>query len=136
MARVLLVDDDPAFGKAAVARLAADGHDVTFNPGAFGALAAICAAAYDLILIDVLMPGMEGTKLMGYMPRHRLRGAQVLLVSSMAEGELSGLAATCGADGYFWKRAGLDHLCYLVRRKAQTTAPPARRGEPRGGRTQ
>ena len=132
MARVLLVDDDPAFGKAAVERLAADGHHVTFNPGAFGALAAVCGAAYDLVLIDVLMPGMDGTKLIEYMPRRKLGGAQVLLVSSIAEGRLCDLAATYGADGHFCKRDGLDQLCNLVRHRTQTPTPHGRRAEPRG----
>jgi CheY-like chemotaxis protein len=132
MARVLLIDDDPTFGRAAVARLVADGHDVTFNPGAFGALAAVCGAAYDVILIDVCMPVMEGTKLLEYMPRHKLGRAQVLLVSSLAEGKLCELAATCGADGYFCKRDGFDHLRDLVRNKAQTPTSCGRRGEPHG----
>ena len=121
MARVLIVDDDPAFGKAAVERLAADGHQVAFNAGAFGALAAVCGAAYDLVLIDVLMPGMEGTKLMEYMPRRKLGGAQVLLVSSMAKEKLCELAVTYGADGYFCKRDGLEQLCNVVRHEAQKT---------------
>jgi two-component system NtrC family response regulator len=130
MANVLLVDDDPAFGKSAAARLEADGHHVTFNAGGFGVARVIRDSSYDMILIDVLMPYIEGPKLMEYIPRKRLGGAQVLLVSSIAEGELCSLATTCGADGYFWKRAGLDHLCHLVR---QSTAPPGRREEPRGG---
>ncbi|MBN1612257.1 MAG: response regulator [Polyangiaceae bacterium] len=132
MARVLLVDDDPAFGRAAVERLAADGHTVTFNPGAFGALAAACGAAYDMVLVDVRMPGMDGTKLIEYMPRQKLGGAQVLLVSSVAAERLRDLATTYGADGYFCKRDGLDQLCEFVRRKAQRPTPKGPRAEPHG----
>ena len=112
MARVILIDDDPAFGKAAVARLVADGHEVTFNVGPFGAVAAVCQGVYDLILIDVLMPCMDGTKLMEYLPRRRVGAAPVLLVSSIAEDKLRDLVAIHGADGYAWKNAGLDHLCH------------------------
>ena len=66
------------------------------------------------------MPVMEGTKLLEYMPRRKLGRAHVLLVSSIAEAKLCDLAAACGADGYFCKRDGVDHLCDLVHQKTQT----------------
>ena len=133
MARVILIDDDPAFGRAAAARLTADGHEVTFNAGAFGAVAAVCDGRYDLVLVDVLMPCMEGTKLIEYLPRQRIGGAQVLLVSSIAENKLRDLAITCGADGYVWKHAGLDHLSHVVRHSIQPR-PPDREGRAQSAR--
>ena len=134
MARVILIDDDPVFGKAAVARLAADGHDVTLNVGPFGALAAVSRGAYDLILLDVLMPGMDGTRLLEYIPHHTPGAAPVLLISSMEVHRLSDLAATHGADGYVWKRAGLEHLCQAVHHTMQSAPPHRRRGGPSAGR--
>lgn len=63
MARVLVVDDNPANSKLARVVLAAAGHDVVTAGDADEALAAIGARAPDIILMDLQLPGMDGLEL-------------------------------------------------------------------------
>ncbi len=60
--RVLLVDDD-ALVRHAVARALEPHHDVTAVDGGAAALAALATSRFDVILCDVMMPGMSGREL-------------------------------------------------------------------------
>jgi len=62
-ARVLVVDDEPLVGRA-VARVLGHGHEVTVATSGREALALIEAGrAFDLVLCDLMMPGMSGMEL-------------------------------------------------------------------------
>jgi DNA-binding response OmpR family regulator len=116
MARIILVDDDRLFARLVQARLSADGHDVDWHEGAFGALTQIRRGGYDVILMDVQMPGIEGPALLGCLDRHGPERARVVLMSSIAEERLRALAEERGADAYFPKRHHIDHLARMVGR--------------------
>ena len=61
--RILVVDDEPRMGKA-LQRLLAPSHDVVAVQGAREALALISGGdAPDVILCDLMMPGMSGMDL-------------------------------------------------------------------------
>jgi CheY-like chemotaxis protein len=59
-ARVLLVEDNPINALLARALLAREGCSVDHAPGGAEALSAVRVGAYDLILMDMRMPGMSG----------------------------------------------------------------------------
>src|SRR5262245_49038387 len=103
MTKVLIVDDDPAFGELARQRLASRGYDVTFHQGAFGTLNEV-KRGYDVIILDVYMPALNGTRLIQEIRRARGKeGPKILLVSSMDSEPLRALAEEHGADGYISK---------------------------------
>src|ERR1700760_1169511 len=56
--RVLLVDDDPAYGEYMRRVLTAGGFDVTHQPDAEGALARLHTEQWDLLITDLAPPGM------------------------------------------------------------------------------
>jgi DNA-binding response OmpR family regulator len=114
MARIILVDDDRLFARLVQARLAADGHEVDWNEGAFGALTQIRRGCYDVILMDVQMPGIEGPALLGCLDRHGPGRARVVLMSSIEEERLRTLAEERGADAYFPKRHHIDRLARMI----------------------
>ena len=60
--RVLLVDDD-ALVRQAVARALEPHHEVTSVDGGAAALATLATRSFDAILCDVMMPGMSGREL-------------------------------------------------------------------------
>jgi CheY-like chemotaxis protein len=60
MARLLLVDDDPDFLRWEAAILAADGHEVKTATTGAEALSAVEEARPDLVLLDILMPDIDG----------------------------------------------------------------------------
>ncbi|ACA17235.1 adenylate/guanylate cyclase [Methylobacterium sp. 4-46] len=58
--RILVVDDDPTNRDLLRRRLAREGHDVSLADDGATALAKVAAEDYDLILLDMIMPGMSG----------------------------------------------------------------------------
>jgi CheY-like chemotaxis protein len=60
MTRILLIDDDDAVRKATTILLSAQGFDVVAAEGGHAGVAAIQATAFDLVIVDLFMPGMDG----------------------------------------------------------------------------
>jgi CheY-like chemotaxis protein len=60
MAKILIVDDDADAGGSLAKFLQAGGHEVTTVPNGREALSSVLAATPDVILLDMLMPEMDG----------------------------------------------------------------------------
>ena len=69
LGRILVVDDTPVNVKLLADLLGAKGYAVVTATSGAEALAAVQAAAPDLVLLDVMMPGMDG-----YEVCRRIRG--------------------------------------------------------------
>jgi CheY-like chemotaxis protein len=63
MARILLAEDDPAVREFVRRALAHSGHDVTAVDDGLGAVEALSKAGFDLLVTDIVMPGMDGIAL-------------------------------------------------------------------------
>jgi len=61
--RILVVEDDPGARDFIVSSLRADGHDVDASGNAFEALRLLGRQCYDLIVSDLMMPGVDGPSL-------------------------------------------------------------------------
>jgi adenylate cyclase len=113
-ARVLIADDNPANVRILSMRLAADGLDVVTAADGEAALAAAHDAQPDLILLDIMMPKVDGIEVC-----RRLKGASgtsftpIILVTAMTEAKdiVAGLEA--GADEYLTKP--VDHAALSAR---------------------
>jgi DNA-binding NtrC family response regulator len=62
--RVLLVDDDPAYGEYVRRVLTSGGFEVCHQPDAESALARVRAERWDLLITDIRLPGMSGLELL------------------------------------------------------------------------
>src|SRR5215510_9566013 len=60
MARILVIDDDPAVCATVEAVLARAGHAITLAKDGHAGTAAFAAGAFDLVILDLFMPGMDG----------------------------------------------------------------------------
>ena len=113
-ARILIADDNPANVRILSMRLAADGYDVVTARDGEEALAVAGEAQPDLILLDVMMPKLDGITVC-----RRLKEAQaasftpIVLVTAMTEAKdiVAGLEA--GADEYLTKP--VDHAALSAR---------------------
>jgi two-component system, OmpR family, response regulator MprA len=107
--RVLVVDDDPDVRDSLVLALRCAGYGVTAAPGGAEALASLARRPVDLIVLDVLMPTVDGLEACR---RLRVRGDAtpilMLTARSTVDDRVKGLAA--GADDYLVKPFALAEL--------------------------
>ncbi|WP_441250831.1 response regulator transcription factor [Kitasatospora sp. McL0602] len=113
-ARLLVVDDEPALRDALESSLAFEGYEVLTATDGFEALDAVERERPDLVLLDIMMPRMDG---LTAVRRMRSRGdtAPVLMLTARdAVGDrVTGLDV--GADDYLAKPFELDELLARVR---------------------
>ena len=113
-ARILIVDDNPANVKILQTRLAADGYDIVSAADGEEALAKARSESPDLILLDVMMPKLNGIEVC-----RRLRAdsnfpfTPIIMVTAMADSKdvVAGLEA--GGDEYLTKP--VDHAALGAR---------------------
>jgi PAS domain S-box-containing protein len=114
-ARVLLADDN-ADMRGYLQRLLQPGYQVTAVADGREALDAVRAQPFDLVISDVMMPGLDGLQLVGELRANsRVPDLPVLLLSARAgqEAAIEGLEA--GADDYLVKPFSAAELLARVR---------------------
>ena len=115
-ARILIVDDMPANTRLLEAKLAAEYYQVSSARDGFEALATARDWQPDLILLDVMMPGMDGYECCRQLKDDAATlHIPVVMVTALGEsGErLRGLEA--GADDFLTKPVDYDTLMVRVR---------------------
>lgn len=83
MARILLAEDDSAVSAFVLRALKLRGHEVSAVSDGLAALDALNADAFDLLLTDIVMPGMDGIALALKASRDR-PGMKILMISGYA----------------------------------------------------
>lgn len=63
MANILLAEDDAALRQFIKAALEKSGHEVSAHEDGLAALAALKGREFDLLLTDIVMPGLDGIEL-------------------------------------------------------------------------
>jgi CheY-like chemotaxis protein len=64
MPNILIIDDDKLVGEATQILLRARGYDVTVARDGKSGIAAIMAGQFDIAIVDLFMPDMDGLKVM------------------------------------------------------------------------
>lgn len=106
MTDILIIDDDEAFGELALERFGSTQWSVEFHHGPFGTVNAIRSLRPRLIIMDVNMPGLDGTRISDLIRKTAgFDGIRVLLYSSLDQRELDLLANVHGADAALHKSA-------------------------------
>ncbi len=107
----LLVAEDSADMRRYLAQSLAGDYDVELAPDGVQALAAARARRPDLLLSDVMMPGLDGFALVAEIRADpALRDLPVLLLSARAEGTAATTGLERGADDYVFKPFELSDL--------------------------
>jgi two-component system OmpR family response regulator len=107
--RILLIEDDTVLGAAVRDQIAADGQSVDWVTRLDAAGDAIAVAAYDLILLDLMLPDGLGV---GFLKALRYRGAVTPVIILTALDQISDRIAglNAGADDYLVKPFDLSEL--------------------------
>ncbi len=112
--QILVVDDEPSVRTALHRALRLDGYDVELAADGTEALAALAAAGRDAVLLDVLMPGLDGLEVCRELRRRGdLTPVLMLTARDGVADRVAGLDA--GADDYLVKPFHLEELLARVR---------------------
>jgi DNA-binding response OmpR family regulator len=111
---ILLVEDDPAIRTVLRDALATDGHTVTTAADGDEALALLRTQTFDLLVLDVLLPGPSGLEILQSVRKHDQRTPLLLLTARSSEGDKV-LGLELGADDYVTKPFSLRELRTRVR---------------------
>jgi two-component system, OmpR family, response regulator len=101
---VLVVDDSEIAREAVRDTLESSGLRVSTLESAFGFIRTLREKEPALVLLDVGLASMNGTKLVGLGREHAPRGTKVVLYSGRSPEELAVDARDSGADGFISKR--------------------------------
>jgi two-component system response regulator HydG len=113
MSRILIVDDDKAFRLSTAELLRLDGHEVTTACDAVEAGEAIDVRDFDLLLLDLRMPGTDGLGLVEVL-RRRGERAPILMISGFGTINSAVDALQLGADDFLTKPVDPDLLSRRV----------------------
>ena len=108
-ARILLVDDDRAFRVSTSTLLREEGHRVVEAADALEAVEALKTGGFDLILLDLRMPGVDGIQLVEVLRRWG-EGTPILMISGFGTVETAVKALHTGADDFLTKPVEPDVL--------------------------
>ena len=102
--RILVVDDNEANRTLLVRRLRQQGHEVIEVASGRDALDELARGEVDLVLLDVLMPEMNGLEVLQHLKAdERLYGIPVIMISGLNENETVLRCLELGADDYLPK---------------------------------
>ncbi|WP_113340112.1 response regulator transcription factor [Rhizobium cremeum] len=123
MAKVLLVDDDEELTRLLKEYLVEEGFDVETATEAPAAIAAAAAKSVDILVLDVMMPRMNGIELL---QRIRRNGA-IPIVMLTAKGDDSDRIAglNLGADDYVSKPCSPGELAARLRAILRRSGQPS-----------
>ena len=110
---LLLVEDDPTVAEVIASLLRAQGHRVAHAPHGLAALADVAVARFDLALLDLDLPGMDGLALARQL---RLQGfaPPLIAVTARADAEAEQQARAAGFDGFLRKPVTGDMLAAAI----------------------
>ena len=120
--RVLVVDDEENVTHLVSSALRFDGFETVTADNGPSALAAVAESDPDLVVLDVMMPGMDG---LGVLQNLRAAGSQIpvifLTARDAATDRIGGLRA--GADDYVVKPFSVEELLARVHAVLRRSAP-------------
>ena len=113
MAKILVIDDEPAIRTTLAGILADEGHQAVLCESAEEGLAQCAREDFDLVLLDVWLPGIDG---LAFLDRLRnVNGAPpVIMVSGHATVDTAVRATRLGAYDFLEKPLSLDRVLLTV----------------------
>jgi DNA-binding response OmpR family regulator len=114
MARILIVDDEPDLALSLNEDLRRQGHETTVASDGEQALEIGRSGAWDLVLLDVMLPKMDGFEVCSELRRAGVTTPIILLTARTQEAEKV-LGLDSGADDYVTKPFSLRELRARIR---------------------
>jgi len=113
---ILVVDDDKAILKYAKGILELEGYDVDVAETGFDAMEKSSTRYYNLVLLDIMLPDIQGTELLTKMHRTTPKMMKIM-VTGFPSFDNAVEALNMGADAYLLKPVELEELLSVVKEK-------------------
>jgi two-component system KDP operon response regulator KdpE len=113
MGNILIVEDDPNIRKLVRVNLVKRGYTVIEAEDSHQAMARFQTETLDLVLLDLVLPGLSGVDVCAWM-RSR-SDVPIIVLSARSEEDLKVAALDAGADDYVTKPFGQEELLARVR---------------------
>lgn len=120
--RILVVDDEPQIRRALRTALTGHGYDVEIAEDGETALALLAARPADAVVLDLVMPGVDGFEVL----RETRTWSDVPVIVLSARGQEADKvrALDIGADDYLTKPFGMEELLARVRAVLRRKSTP------------
>jgi two-component system, OmpR family, copper resistance phosphate regulon response regulator CusR len=120
--RILVIEDEPKLGKAVQEGLKAAQHAVSLVQTGEEGFYLVQTESFDLVVLDVMLPGRNGLEILQTMRKHGLR-TPVLILTARDAVEDRVLGLDTGADDYLVKPFAFPELLARVRALSRRAAP-------------
>ena len=123
-ANILVIDDDPGVRESLGELLRSEGYQVDAASSGEEGLSAVKTSEYDLALLDIRLPGVDGEVVMEQIRKQR-PNTNVIIISGYGSLESAILALRLGVKDYFIKPYAiedlLDAICCVLQEKEEKT---------------
>src|SRR5580765_345007 len=115
-ARILIVDDERHNRQLLEVMLAPEGFHLLTAASGEEALALVAQHPPDLILLDIMMPGMDGYQVAGTLKANvATKNIPIIVITSLDDRNARMLGLTAGAEDFLSKPVDRAELCMRVR---------------------
>lgn len=125
--RILVVEDSEAISDVVVTALRFQGHTVSHSDDGFDALTQLKARPVDLIVLDVMLPGLDGFEVCRRL-RETGTTTPILFLSARADADDRIRGFATGGDDYLTKPFTVDELVFRVAAILRRTYPSVTHG--------
>jgi DNA-binding response OmpR family regulator len=112
--RILVIDDEQGILSFVSRRLGAEGYTVDIAADGAAGLDAALGHSYDLIILDLLMPGLPGIDVLRRLVEHK-PGQPVIILSALGDTSSKVNSLELGAEDYLAKPFSFEELLARVR---------------------
>jgi two-component system response regulator MtrA len=121
--RILVVDDDPSISEMIGIVLRAEGFEPQFAADGAAALDLFRAEKADLVLLDLMLPGMDGIEVCAHLRSES--GVPIIMLTAKGDASDVVRGLESGADDYVVKPFNPKELVARIRTRLRPTAPTA-----------
>ncbi|MEM9434959.1 MAG: response regulator [Pseudomonadota bacterium] len=122
---VLLIEDEPNIIEAISFLLSRDGWTVRIHSEGVGALDAVHRTQPDIVILDVMLPGLSGFDVLREMRLDpATRDCPVLMLTARGQQKDRDLAESYGVNHFMTKPFSNDEMVRTVRELADRGSPP------------
>jgi len=124
--RILVVEDDISLARFLELELNHQGYEVVVATGGYEAVVKAGEGSWDLVILDIMLPGLDGFEVCRRLREHSLVPVIMLTARSTVHDRVKGLDT--GADDYLIKPFATEELLARIRARLRQQSVPSQAG--------